>query len=175
MIKLECIDDFLKKSLNHLLLQKKLISPIDELNFFSSINIKEYSNSLEFKLNETIISFKLPIEINFFINEIYKKLFDINVGFSSGRYFPYQRLIKNQNDKKTYLSYLQNIILSNLVLNQAGIEKFTLYKLIWPDDRNISINKLDTHLTNLKVHINSNLNIRINFQSQNKILKLTID
>ena len=121
------------------------------------------------------MNFKLPIDINIFQKKIYEKLFEININFENGRYFPYQRLIKKNDYEKIYLSYLQNIILSNLIVNQKGIEKFVLYKLIWPEDRNISINKLETHLTNLKTHINSNLDININFQSQNKILKLIID
>ena len=175
MIKLKCKDNFLKINLENLLSQKKLISPIENQNYFSLIQIKEYPNSLDATINDKSMNFKLPIDINIFQKKIYEKLFEININFENGSYFPYQRLIKKNDYEKIYLSYLQNIILSNLIVNQKGIEKFVLYKLIWPEDRNISINKLETHLTNLKTHINSNLDININFQSQNKILKLIID
>tara|TARA_B100001057_G_scaffold131689_1_gene130934 strand:- start:616 stop:1143 length:528 start_codon:yes stop_codon:yes gene_type:complete len=175
MIELDCKDSFLKKNLTNLLYRKKLISPIDNQNYFSTIHIKNCSNSIELIINGNSFDINLPIDINIFQKKIYEKLFEINVDFSNGNYYPYQRLIKNKDYKKTYLSYLQNIILSNLILKDEGIEKFALYKLIWPEDRNISLNKLDTHLTNLKTHINSNLNIKINFHSQNKILKLIID
>tara|TARA_Y200000002_G_C22670537_1_gene659820 strand:+ start:1579 stop:2106 length:528 start_codon:yes stop_codon:yes gene_type:complete len=175
MIELDCKDSFLKKNLTNLLYRKKLISPTDNQNYFSTIHIKNCSNSIELIINGNSFDINLPIDINIFQKKIYEKLFEINVDFSNGNYYPYQRLIKNKDYKKTYLSYLQNIILSNLILKDEGIEKFALYKLIWPEDRNISLNKLDTHLTNLKTYINSNLNIKINFHSQNKILKLIID
>ena len=175
MIKLKCKDSFLKINLENLFSQKKLISPIENQNYFSLIQIKEYPNSLDATINDKSMNFKLPIDINIFQKKIYEKLFEININFENSSYFPYQRLIKKNDYEKIYLSYLQNTILSNLIVNQKGIEKFVLYKLIWPEDRNISINKLETHLTNLKTHINSNLDININFQSQNKILKLIID
>ena len=175
MIDLDCKDNFLKKSLENLLLQKKLISIIENQNFFSLIYVKEFANSLVLTINKNNIEFKLPIDLNIFVKNIYEELNDIEINFADGAYFPYQRLLKNKNNKKIYLSYLQNIILSNLIVSKEGIEKFVLYKIIWPKDINVSINKLDTHLTNLKVHINANLCLKINFQSQNKVLKLIIN
>ena len=41
--------------------------------------------------------------------------------------------------------------------------------------KDVSMNKLDTHLTNLKNQIIKDLDIIINFQSQDKTLKLLID
>ncbi len=175
MIKLICEDNFLKKNFTNLLIQKRLITPINNLGHFSSMHIKEFSQSLELIIDDLTLNFKLPLNINLFLKKIYEKLFLINISLNNCSYFPYQRLIKGKEQKKTYLSYLQNIILSNLIINKDGIEKFSLYKLIWPEDRNISMNKLDTHLTNLKNHINTNLNIKINFQSHNKILRLIIN
>ena len=175
MIKLICDDNFLKKNFTNLLSQKKLISPINNLGHFSYIHIKKFTNSLELVIDGTNINFKLPININLFLKHIYEKLFSISIKFNNCKYYPYQRLIKSEDQKKTYLSYLQNIILSNLIINQEGIEKFSLYKLIWPEDINISINKLDTHLTNLKNHLNLNLNIKVSFQSHNKVLRLIFD
>ena len=90
------------------------------------------------------------------------------------KYFPYQRVIIKEN-KKTLLSDIQNLIISNLIMNQEGIDKDYLYNLIWKRDKSIYINKLDTHLTNLKKKLNQELNLKINFQSQNKKVRLLID
>ena len=73
------------------------------------------------------------------------------------------------------LSDIQNLIISNLLINQEGFDKDNLYKLIWKRDKLIYINKLDTHLTNLKKKLKQELNLKINFQSHNKILRLLID
>ena len=63
----------------------------------------------------------------------------------------------------------------SLSLNQDGIDKENLYKFIWSQDKDISINKLDTHLTNLKNDLSNNLGVYINFQSKDKKLKLIIN
>ena len=77
--------------------------------------------------------------------------------------------------KKSLLSDIQNIILNNLLLFSEGVDKDILYKSIWKRDQDIHINKLDTHLTNLKKKLKDDLNILINFQSHKKKLRLLID
>ena len=72
-------------------------------------------------------------------------------------------------------SDIQNIILNNLLLFSEGVDKDFLYKSIWKRDQDIHINKLDTHLTNLKKKLKDDLNISINFQSHKKKLRLLID
>ena len=73
------------------------------------------------------------------------------------------------------MSDIQNKILFNLIVNRDGVNKEQLYKFIWPDDKEISINKLDTHLTNLKNLIFDELKFKINFKSLDKTLKLIIN
>ena len=55
---------------------------------------------------------------------------------------------------------------------EAGINKKDLYQLLWERDKDISINKLDTHLTNLKNLIFTNFNFLINFKSAKNFLYL---
>ena len=62
-----------------------------------------------------------------------------------------------------------------MITSTDGVNKDELYGLIWKNDKEVSINKLDTHLTNLKKKLKQELDIKINFQSQNKNLKLIID
>ena len=83
-------------------------------------------------------------------------------------------MIGNKN-KKSFLSDIQNIIMTNLLSSKDGIDKDKLYQLIWKKDKSIYINKLDTHLTNLKKKLKQELNIKVNFQSQKKNLRLLIN
>lgn len=119
-------------------------------------------------------SLPLPLEIGEIIKEINLIISDINIIFKQFKYYPFRRIILNE-DKKIFLTEIQNLIFSHLISADKGLEKEYLYDLIWREDKNISINKLDTHLTNLKNHLNDELGIKINFQSQNKILRLLID
>jgi len=64
----------------------------------------------------------------------------------------------------------------NLILREAlkfknqGINKVDLYKKIWPNDVDIQINKLDTHLTNLKNLLLEYFGYKLKFKSnQGKI------
>ena len=138
------------------------------------IEVQDREKSIILNINGHKIDLPLPIDINFLKSQILKKIIDINFLIGSYKYFPYQRTISNQN-KKSLLSDIQNLIISNLITNKEGIDKDNLYTLIWKRDKSIYINKLDTHLTNLKKKLNQELNLKIYFQSQNKILRLLID
>ena len=64
----------------------------------------------------------------------------------------------------------------HLLLNHdSGVEKIELIKNIWPKDKEIFLNKLDTHLTNLKNQIYNDLNFDIKFSSKFGLLKLSIN
>lgn len=89
-------------------------------------------------------------------------------------YFPYLREIIN-GKIRIHLSDIQNKILFLLVANKNGVNKEGLYKFIWSNDKDISMNKLDTHLTNLKNLISDELKFDVNFKSSDKNLKLIIN
>ena len=78
----------------------------------------------------------------------------------------------NENTKQIKLSDNNNIILSNLFENNEGISKETLYSYLWPTNKDYSINKLDTHLTNLKNFLKQNCSLDFQFKSQKGLLKL---
>ena len=74
------------------------------------------------------------------------------------------------------MSEIQNKIMIYLFLNtDSGIEKIELIKSIWPKDKDVFLNKLDTHLTNLKNQILNDLNFDLKFSSKSGILKLSIN
>ena len=174
MIKLICGNQLLYKTLSNYLIQKDILLASSNSIHQIVIEIQDREKSIILNINGHKIDISLPIDINFLNSQILKKIVDINFSIGSYKYFPYQRVISNQN-KKVFLSEIQNLIISNLIVNKEGIDKDNLYNLIWKRDKSMYINKLDTHLTNLKKKLNQELNLKIYFQSNNKILRLLIN
>ena len=174
MIKLVCDNQFIYKTISNYLIQKNLLLTSSNKNYQTVILIYENDKVITLDINGHKTEIPLPIDINLLNSQILKKIIDVNFPIGNHKYFPYQRLISSQNNK-SMLSDIQNLIISNLVINQEGIDKDNLYNLIWKRDKLIYINKLDTHLTNLKKKLKQELNLKINFQSHNKILRLLID
>ena len=114
------------------------------------------------------------MDLNLLLSKIMQITSDIKFQIGISDYFPYQRTIYSRS-KKLLLTDIQNIILSNLIVSKEGINKISLYKSIWDKDKNIFINKLDTHLTNLKNQLIKDLDMKVTFQSQDKILKLLVN
>ena len=86
-------------------------------------------------------------------------------------YAPFRQELVNQS-KELILTDIHNLILINLIMYQNKIFKNLLYKKIWPKDKEIQINKLYTHLTNLKNLINKNLNYDLKLKLQKNILMI---
>jgi len=174
LIKLICDNQLLYKTLSNYLIQKDILLASSNNIHQTVIEIQDREKSIILNINGYKIDISLPIDINLLNSQILKKIIDVNFPIGSHKYFPYQRLISSQNNK-SMLSDIQNLIISNLVINQEGIDKDNLYSLIWKKDKLIYINKLDTHLTNLKKKLKQEINLKINFQSHNKMLRLLID
>lgn len=174
MIKLICDNQLLYETLVAFLSQKNSILLSSNKNYQTVLEIKNYEKYIKIEINGLKTEISKPIDINFLNSQILKKIININFPLGKHNYFPYQRVISRQNDK-LYLSDIQNLIISNLIIKQEGIDKDNLYNLIWKRDKSIHINKLDTHLTNLKKKLDQELNLKIYFQSQNKILRLLIN
>ncbi len=174
MIKLVCDNKLIYKTISNYLIQKHLLLTSSNKNYQTVILIYENDKAITLNINGHKTEISLPIDINLLNSQILKKIIDVYFPIGRHKYFPYQRLISSQNNK-SMLSDIQNLIISNLIINQEGIDKDNLYNLIWKRDKLIYINKLDTHLTNLKKKLKQELNLKINFQSHNKILRLLID
>ena len=130
------------------------------------------------KNKEVIINFldytenlKLPVSFSNLKEKIFLKLTNYKIGFDGIFYYPINQKIKN-NDLFCKLTHTHSLILNHLFLYKQGINKELLYKKIWPMDKQISINKIDTHMTNLKNVIKKNINFSIQFTSKNGLLKL---
>ena len=174
MIKITCNESFFYSTINSLLIQKNLINEINADNFITTIKIDIKDNNLYINCNGKKEHLALPTDVNILFSQILKIISDIKISKQGCDYYPYQRILK-RNSKKSYLSDIQNIIFSNLIISNSGINKDKLYRLIWKKDKDISINKLDTHLTNLKNQLKKDISINVNFQSTDKNLKLLIN
>ncbi len=176
MINIECDDDFLRKSITVLFEQKKFFLKNYYSNkFFFNLNFYQQDDSLYCSIENDQIKFNLPKNFDEIFEKIYEFLSNKNINISKFKYYPFKQLIQNE-EKITFLSEIQNQIMISLLLNiEEGIEKTKLIKKIWPKDKDIFFNKLDTHLTNLKNQLQNDLNFNLKFSSKSGILKLGIN
>lgn len=164
--------NFLKENFSHLtssiLVNEAHVRAL-HLDLISSDNDIKIESS-----NKESITIIKPFHFSNIINKlkIFEQKYFVNIG--SIKYFPFLRLLM-MNDQKFLISETQNHILSRLVCFKQGIEKKTLYESIWPRDKNISDNKLDTHLTNLRNHIYEFSKQKLNFKTHKGLIKLDIN
>ena len=126
MIKLDCDDDKLLKVINNLFEQKNLIYKVKSNQYFVNIKIKVNSNNINIDINGSKNNLPLPIDINYFFSQILKSISNVKLSLKDYEYFPYQRLLSG-NKKKSFLSDIQNIIISNLVISNNGLNKDILW------------------------------------------------
>ena len=175
----------IKISSNNPLAERKLISLINQKGIQVCINEGQpYFSHLHFSIDhhsltillasKEMIEFKLPIDINFMFNQLMSILNDIEVKNVEFIYFPFRQLLIF-NHKETSLRNTHNIILRYLLLaGEKGINRKDLYCNIWPKDKEIQFNKLDTHLTNLKNFLIENLGLEIKIVSQKNFVYLNL-
>ena len=173
MIYLSSKDEFLKESLTNLIFQINplLITTIKELSFVH-VDAYQGNNQLHFSYNQKKEIIKMPIKINNIFDGIYRLIYEKAVIINGFDYFPFKQTINYQGNEMK-LNFISNEILRNLYLyKEHGIDKNILYSSIWPKDKEILINKLDTHLTNTKNLIQDNFNIELKYASKKGIVKL---
>ncbi len=176
MISIKCDDLFLKKNIINLLEQKNFFLKKKYLNkYFFELNFYQEEKTLIFSTDDDEVKINLPKNYN----DLFQKIFDFvsnrSIFIKNYKYYPYKQLMKKE-DKVSYLSDIQNEIMIHLLLNLGnGIDKIELIKSIWPNDKDIFFNKLDTHLTNLKNQLLSDINFKLKFSSKSSLLKLSIN
>lgn len=167
-------DDFLENQLLNLFKQNKLAATNDDkTNFFLRMKFSTEKKNLIIFYNREKIILNMPLNSNELINNILEILRDFSIEKKSVFFFPYSHRIIYL-EKEFHLGNSQATIINNLLLNinNSGLNKKVLYSLIWPRDKTVYMNKLDTHLTNLKNSIFTNLNLRVQFRTENNIIKL---
>ena len=173
MIYLSSKDEFVQESLTNLIFQINplLITTIKNLSFVH-IEAHQANDQLHFIYNNKKEIIKMPIKINYIFDGIYKLIFEKAVTINGFDFFPFKQTI-NYKENEVKLNFISNEILRNLYLyKDRGIDKNILYSSIWPQDKEILINKLDTHLTNTKNLIQENFNIELKYASKKGIVKL---
>lgn len=172
MIKFISNNNLLVDTLNSYYLEHSFV--LVNNHYFQKIKLENDEKNIILEFEKKKILIPLPIQISVLKNEINKVLSNFEIQLRDFNYYPFQNFIQKES-KKVFLTNIQNLIFSNLINAKQGLDKNVLYETIWKQDKDISINKLDTHLTNLKNLLNSSLNIHITFQSKNKKIELLID
>ena len=173
MIKIQSQNQLLLRTLNDYFDANAISLRGISMNLYT-VDIKCNDQSLTVMIDDIKKTFTLPLDINSLTSYLSEKIKNLFVLVKDYEYFPYKSLLI-KNNKKSYLTDIQNIIFYNLFFSKSGIDKQVLYQIIWDKDKDIYINKLDTHLTNLKTQLMKEIGLNINFQSNNKILQLLID
>ncbi len=176
MYLLDFEDDIFSQNISSILRQKSFpVTSNRKEKYFDSISIKLISNGLKiFKSNDSQL-INLPATSLMICNTIKKLLSKTSINFSEYEYKPINQVIFYKN-APCYLGVIHNMIFGNLLLHKSeGIKKMDLYQLIWPNDKNIQINKLDTHITNLKNKLKNDISLVVNISSSSGIIKLSVN
>ena len=175
MISIKCDDEFLKRIITSFLEQKNFIFKKKYLDkYFFQLNFYQEENKLNFSIDDDEIKISLPKNNNEIFQKIYDFVSNRGIFVNNYKYFPFKQIMKKEN-KISFLSEIQNEIMIHLLLNLSdGIDKIELIKNIWPNDKDIFLNKLDTHLTNLKNQLSKDIDFKLKFSSKSSLLKLSI-
>ena len=173
MIFLSSNDEFLRKKLNNLVFQINqhfIAYNLDEC--FINISVEHSQGQFFLSCNKKKSYLKTPVRINGLFDAIFQLAVDKVVYINKFQFYPFKQIVSYQG-QEIKLNFISNIIIRNIYLHKKkGILKDTLYSMIWPQDKEILINKLDTHLTNTKNLIEENFKIDFKYSSKKGIIGL---
>lgn len=171
MYKIESEDKFLlnqiANSLNHFDI------PIINtgMQCYGKIFLKNNKNKIDISFQNINKSFSLPCRLIEIVSEIKKMLVDHYVKFDTLFYYPLKQMLMS-NNSSIKLRHIHSIIIEEILKNfDHQMSKDYLYKCIWPNDHDMQLNKLDTHLTNLKTILKDSLKYNLNFKSVSGLIK----
>ena len=176
MFLLESNNNFKLKTVHYLLEQKKIkIVNTKKEKFFQVMYLNFVDNQVEVLFMREKKIFKCPMNFNVLVSAIIELLSNFEIKYENLIYCPIKHKIAKDNSFAS-LGEIHNLILIYLFLCQKeGILKDELYSILWPNDKNIQINKLDTHLTNLKSFLYEKINYSIKISSSKGNIILGID
>lgn len=173
MIDINSENFFYQKNFEDLFFQKNY--QLSSQKKFLTVKIRDEKNHIIVNANDERISFLKPVVFNEFFKKTIFIILRTKIFFNSTDYYPFRHLIEYKGSSYKFKNF-NNILFGNLVLYYPeGIKKVDLYKKIWPTDKQIIMNKLDTHLTNLKVDLKKYINFDLNFRSKNGVINLIIN
>ena len=175
MFLISCDDLFIRDKVISLFIDNNpIFTDRKDQIYFCKIDLLHKKDKFKFSLNDNSQIFNCPIEFKIIYASMISQLNNYSTKLDNLDYYPMSGEVKNDRTV-VKLNFIHGSILNSLLLFKEGVNKIDLYKKIWPKDVNISLNKLDTHLTNLKNILSSNFNCNINFQSSSGIQKLLIN
>lgn len=176
MLLLKSNDNFLLQSISALLHQKNFFHTIEkDKKYFFSIEITQNLKLIEFKGLSQSAKLKTPLSFKDISQNILSMFSKYSIDINGAQFYPLKQSISFEN-KETYLGNIHFIILSHLLLNiDDGSDKFELYQSIWPSDKDIQLNKLDTHLTNLKNFLKEKINFNFFFSARSGLIHVRVD
>lgn len=166
-------DNFVLDKFIELFDQKNLkFSSDKEKNYFASIILQISNKDLLIKTEKIFFKYAFPVSFEKIFFELLQALSDIKYEFNELEYNPINHTVTFKS-KTIKLKSFHNTIFKDLFLNKdSGIQKEIIYLNLWPNDKDIMINKLDTHLTNLKNFLKEELDFNLQFVSSAGMIKL---
>jgi len=173
IFEIKCEDEFLSAQVNSILKDLLSLRTVDEnYNKLFTIQINKVADQI-FIYSSFSKKFKTstPVEFSKLSKTIEKICQEYQHKINNLLYIPFkQQIIFQQN--KINLNDIHNLIFINLIIFKKGVCKNLLYKVLWHKDKEINMNKLDTHLTNLKSLIKEKLDVNMPIVSKKNILMI---
>ena len=176
MFLLESDDLWLVSSVSSILNQKDIFHTLEKKEkYFFTLKLIQKNKFIELKSLSDTLKIETPTTISRLVKNISEYFINFNLDIKGAKYYPLKRSLVYKN-KEAYLGEIHFIIFSQLVLNRdEGIDRIRLYKDIWPMDKDLQLNKLDTHLTNLKNYLKEKLNLSFLFFSRSGLIYMRVD
>jgi len=145
------------------------------INDYGIIEFIINKNNISLNFNNSVVNIKKPFDLNTLWNSLDGLLSNHKISFDYLFYYPMKEYLKYQ-DNNLKLTLTHNLIIQEILQNQhSKISKNDIYKKIWPNDVNIQMNKLDTHLTNFKNILYDHFEYELKFSSSGGFINFLID
>ena len=176
MFLIETDDLLIASTISSILKQKGFIHTLEKNEkYFFKLKIVKTDKYIELRGPSNNLKIEIPTTIHHILDKINKLSVDFNLDINDAKFYPLKRSLVYKS-KEAYLGNIHFIIFGKLMLHrQKGINKIDLYKEIWPFDKELQLNKLDTHLTNLKNHLKEKINFNFSFFSRSGSVYFGVD
>jgi len=175
MIGISSNDVFIEKKIFSILIQKEGFLGNPDQDSLYKINIQKNLKNLTISFNKETINVPLPINVDELFKILNNLLQSFELKFGEFVFAPFRQTVQFKG-KEVFLRNTHNIILRSLLMTKEveGMNKKKLYQTVWPNDKEMQINKLDTHITNIKNFLSEEINLQIRIFSEKNIIKIQL-
>lgn len=166
MFQIKSNNQFYLKYIQNLLQEINFpVSLDDDMAVYGEVFIEFNRSFVKLKIDKLEKNLNIPFSLAQFSQNFFDLLQNFNIKLNELEYFPLKETISN-GTKIFKLRNTHNLIVREaLKYKNTGLLKTDLYKIIWPHEVEIQINKLDTHLTNLKNILSNEFSFNFEFNS----------